>query len=127
MSDPAPAAPAGPALRAAGLSHSYGDLPVLRDIDLELPAGGTLAVLGLGPVGQLAGRVALHQGVERVIGVDLVPERLATAARHGMQTLDQDLAGLVRKGIVSYDAALERCHHPEEFNRLAGRVIGPGL
>ena len=46
MSDPAPAAPAGPALRAAGLSHSYGDLPVLRSIDLELPAGGTLAVLG---------------------------------------------------------------------------------
>jgi len=46
VSDPAPAAPAGPALRAAGLSHSYGDLPVLRSIDLELPAGGTLAVLG---------------------------------------------------------------------------------
>jgi len=52
---------------------------------------------------------------------------MQSGARHGMQTLDQDLAGLVRKGIVSYDAALERCHHPEEFNRLAGRVIGPGL
>src|SRR4029079_4472662 len=46
VSDPAPAAPAGPAVRAARLSHSYGELPVLRDIDLELPAGGTLAVLG---------------------------------------------------------------------------------
>jgi threonine dehydrogenase-like Zn-dependent dehydrogenase len=54
----------------------------------DVPQGGTLAVLGLGPVGQLAGRVALHQGVERVIGVDLVPERLATAAAHGMETLD---------------------------------------
>src|ERR687889_1563044 len=54
----------------------------------DVPPGGTLAILGLGPVGQLAGRVALHLGVERVIGVDLVPERLATAAAHGMQTLD---------------------------------------
>jgi threonine dehydrogenase-like Zn-dependent dehydrogenase len=38
----------------------------------DVPAGGTLAVLGLGPVGQLAARIALHQGVERVIGVDRV-------------------------------------------------------
>ena len=54
----------------------------------DVPPGGTLAVLGLGPVGQLAGRVALHLGVERVIGVDLVPARLATAAAHGLETLD---------------------------------------
>lgn len=53
-----------------------------------LDPGDTLVVLGLGPVGQLAGRVALHQGAGRVIGVDLVPERLELAAKHGMEPLD---------------------------------------
>jgi len=53
-----------------------------------LDPGDTLVVLGLGPVGQLAGRVALHRGAGRVIGVDLVPERLELAAKHGMEPLD---------------------------------------
>ena len=55
----------------------------------DLPEDGTLAVLGLGPVGQLATRIARHRG-HRVIGVDHVPERLATAAAHGVETLDLD-------------------------------------
>jgi len=53
----------------------------------DVAEGGTLAVLGLGPVGQLAGRIARRQGL-RVIGVDLVPERLQLAQAHGMETLD---------------------------------------
>jgi threonine dehydrogenase-like Zn-dependent dehydrogenase len=54
----------------------------------DVPPGGTLAVIGLGPIGQMAARIARHQGVERVIGVDLVPERLDLAKRHGIETLD---------------------------------------
>jgi threonine dehydrogenase-like Zn-dependent dehydrogenase len=54
----------------------------------DVPEGGTLAVIGLGPVGQLAARIGRHLGCERVIGVDLVPERLALAAKHGVETLD---------------------------------------
>ncbi|MFC6006696.1 zinc-dependent alcohol dehydrogenase [Angustibacter luteus] len=54
----------------------------------DVEPGGTLAVIGLGPVGQLAARIALHQGVGRVIGVDLVPERLKLAAAYGVETLD---------------------------------------
>jgi threonine dehydrogenase-like Zn-dependent dehydrogenase len=50
--------------------------------------GDTVAVLGLGPIGQMATRVALHKGAERVFGVDLVPERLELARRHGVQTID---------------------------------------
>src|SRR5690349_1348999 len=50
--------------------------------------GDTIAVVGLGPVGQFATRIAKQLGAERVIGVDLVPERLALAARHGIETLD---------------------------------------
>ena len=54
----------------------------------DVPPGGTLAVLGLGPVGQFAARIARHLGVDRVIGVDLVTERLALAAAHGIEVLD---------------------------------------
>lgn len=54
----------------------------------DVPRGGTLAVLGLGPVGQFATRIARHLGAERVIGVDLVPERLALARRHGAEIVN---------------------------------------
>ena len=53
-----------------------------------VPLGGSLAILGLGPVGQLAVRAAQYMGVEDVIGVDLVPERLALAQAHGARTVD---------------------------------------
>jgi threonine dehydrogenase-like Zn-dependent dehydrogenase len=53
----------------------------------DVPEGGTLAVLGLGPVGQFASRIGKHLGL-RVIGVDPVPERRAMAERHGVETLD---------------------------------------
>ena len=53
----------------------------------DVPEGGTLAVLGLGPIGQLAVRSARHLGL-RVIGVDLVPERLALAKEWGAEVLD---------------------------------------
>jgi threonine dehydrogenase-like Zn-dependent dehydrogenase len=54
----------------------------------DTPKGGTLAVFGLGPVGQFCTRVARPLGAERVIGIDLVPERLQMAARHGVETID---------------------------------------
>ena len=54
----------------------------------DVGPGDTLAVMGLGPVGQMATRIARVLGVERVIGVDLVPERLALAARHGAEVVD---------------------------------------
>jgi threonine dehydrogenase-like Zn-dependent dehydrogenase len=54
----------------------------------DAPKDGTLAVLGLGPIGQFAARIAKHLGVERVIGVDPVPERRAAAARFGVEPLD---------------------------------------
>jgi threonine dehydrogenase-like Zn-dependent dehydrogenase len=54
----------------------------------DAPPGGTVAVFGLGPVGQLCARIARFLGAERVIGLDLVPERLAMAQRHGVETVD---------------------------------------
>jgi threonine dehydrogenase-like Zn-dependent dehydrogenase len=53
----------------------------------NVPDGGTLVVLGLGPVGQLASRVGRYRGY-RVIAVDPVAERRAMAERHGVETRD---------------------------------------
>ncbi|MGW0211671.1 zinc-dependent alcohol dehydrogenase [Streptomyces sp. NPDC003233] len=53
-----------------------------------VPPGGTLAVLGLGPIGDMACRIAKARGAERVFGIDLVPERLARAGRDGVETYD---------------------------------------
>jgi threonine dehydrogenase-like Zn-dependent dehydrogenase len=65
----------------------------------DVPDGGTLLVLGLGPIGDMATRIALHQGF-RVIAVDLVPERLARAQVRGAEVIDlsavDDVADEVR-------------------------------
>lgn len=53
----------------------------------DIPDGGTVAVLGLGPIGDMSARIADHLGY-RVIAVDLVPERLARAAQRGIHTVD---------------------------------------
>ncbi|WP_026311186.1 zinc-dependent alcohol dehydrogenase [Parafrankia elaeagni] len=52
-----------------------------------VPKGGTVVILGLGPIGDMAARVAAHEGA-RVIAVDLVPDRLARAAARGVEVLD---------------------------------------
>ncbi len=56
--------------------------------DADVPKGGSLAIFGLGPVGQLCARIAMMQGADKVIGIDQVPERLRMARRHGVETID---------------------------------------
>jgi threonine dehydrogenase-like Zn-dependent dehydrogenase len=53
----------------------------------NIPEGGSVTVFGLGPIGQMSSRIAKRRGA-RVIGVDLVPERLEMARRHGIEVLD---------------------------------------
>jgi threonine dehydrogenase-like Zn-dependent dehydrogenase len=58
-------------------------------------------VLGLGPVGDFACRIGAHKGY-RVIGVDLVPERLARVRARGIEVLDlgehgDDLGDVIRE------------------------------
>jgi threonine dehydrogenase-like Zn-dependent dehydrogenase len=62
----------------------------------DVPEGGTLGVWGLGPIGQMCARIALHQGAGRVIGVDNVSERLTMAAMHGVETVDYSAVDSVR-------------------------------
>ncbi len=53
----------------------------------DVEDGGTVAVLGLGPIGDMAARIALHRG-HRVIAVDLVPDRLERARTRGAEAID---------------------------------------
>src|SRR3954452_23212207 len=54
----------------------------------DINPGDTVVITGLGPIGQMSARIARHLGAGRVIASDNVPERLAMAARHGVEVLD---------------------------------------
>jgi threonine dehydrogenase-like Zn-dependent dehydrogenase len=79
----------------------------------DVPEAGTLAVWGLGPIGQMCVRAGRHLGAERVIAVDGVEERLAMARRHGAETVDftevEDAATVAREmtGGRGVDAAID--------------------
>jgi len=97
-----------------------------------VPPGGTVAVLGLGPIGDMATRVARHRGY-RVIGVDLVPERLARARNNGVEVLDltgyDDLATIIRdltdgRGPDSVIDAVGMEAHGSPAGKLAQTVAG---
>ena len=53
----------------------------------DIPDGGSVVVLGLGPIGDMCARIAAHRG-HRVIAIDLVPERLERARRRGIEVID---------------------------------------
>ncbi len=52
-----------------------------------VPEGGSVAVIGLGPIGDMSCRIAQHRGY-RVIGVDLVPERIERVRQKGIDVID---------------------------------------
>jgi threonine dehydrogenase-like Zn-dependent dehydrogenase len=98
-----------------------------------IPDGGSVAVFGLGPIGQMCCRIARHRGASRVIGVDLVTERLALARRYGATTLDQreyqDVPGAIRdltdgRGADAVIDAVGMEAHGAPFGRLAHQLVG---
>jgi threonine dehydrogenase-like Zn-dependent dehydrogenase len=67
----------------------------------NIPKGGSLTVLGLGPIGDMATRVAKHLGAGKIIAVDLVPERLERAKKNGIEVInylnhEEDLADVIK-------------------------------
>jgi len=46
---------------------------------------------------------------------------LQAGTKFGMQTMDQHLAEMVKRGRITYDTGIEKCHHADDFNRLCGR------
>jgi threonine dehydrogenase-like Zn-dependent dehydrogenase len=98
-----------------------------------IPDGGTVAVFGLGPIGQMCCRIALHRGAGQVFGVDLVDERLEMARRHGMQTIDvreQDDVADTLRGLTSGrgpDAVIDAVGmeaHGAPLGKLAHQLAG---
>ncbi|MGN7247320.1 zinc-dependent alcohol dehydrogenase [Janibacter anophelis] len=96
----------------------------------DVTDGDTVLVIGLGPVGQMAARSAALQGAERVIGVDLVDERLVMASAHGAETIDtrtvDDLPSAVMEatGGRGADRVIDAVGMEAHGNPLAEKVIG---
>ena len=63
-----------------------------------IPQGGSVLVLGLGPIGDMSTRIAKHLGAGQVIASDIVPERLARARANGITVIDStDQADVVAR------------------------------
>lgn len=95
--------------------------------------GGTLLVLGLGPIGDMACRIALQRGVGRVIGVDRVDARLQRAQQRGVTTIDlrdvDDVGDAVREltGGRGADAVVDAVGmeaHGSPVAKAAHKVVG---
>jgi threonine dehydrogenase-like Zn-dependent dehydrogenase len=95
--------------------------------------GGSLAVLGLGPIGDMAARIAMHKGA-RVIGVDLVPERLQRVEQRGGEVLNLsehngDLPEAIRemtdgRGPDSVIDAVGMEAHGSPVGKIAHQMVG---
>jgi threonine dehydrogenase-like Zn-dependent dehydrogenase len=98
-----------------------------------IPDGGTVVVLGLGPIGAMACRIAQHRG-HRVIGIDLVPERLERERQRGIEVIDltdheDDLPDFVRdmtdgRGPDSVIDAVGMEAHGAPIGKLAHQLVG---
>jgi threonine dehydrogenase-like Zn-dependent dehydrogenase len=97
-----------------------------------IPHGGSVTVLGLGPIGDMAARIALHRG-HRVIGVDLVPERIGRAHARGVEVLNledvDDLGETIRemtggRGTDSVIDAVGMEAHGAPVAKVAQQVTG---
>ena len=99
----------------------------------DIPDGGTVAVFGLGPIGQMSARIARQLGASKVFGIDLVAERLEMAARNGIEPVDlrehDDLAGFLRsrtdgRGPDSVIDAVGMEAHGSGAGKVAHALVG---
>ena len=132
-------------LEVTGLTVSYADTTVLRDITLTVPAGAMLAVIGpngagkstlikaaLGLVPRLAGQVAVYgQDVSRARArIAYVPQRASVDWEFPATVLDVVLMGLYRElGLLRRTTARHRARAMDCLARVgmqdfATRQIG---
>jgi threonine dehydrogenase-like Zn-dependent dehydrogenase len=99
----------------------------------DIPPGGSVAVLGLGPIGDMSTRVAQHLGAGKVFGIDLVPERLDRAREHGVDVIDvtgeRDVVEAIREetGGRGPDAVIDAVGmeaHGDTVGKVAQKVAG---
>jgi threonine dehydrogenase-like Zn-dependent dehydrogenase len=98
----------------------------------NVPDGGTVAVFGLGPIGDMSTRIAKHRGA-RVIGIDLVPERIRRARENGVEVLDisdhDDIAETLKemtdgRGPDSIIDAVGMEAHGAPIGEAAQKIVG---
>ena len=96
-----------------------------------IPKGGSVVVLGLGPIGDMSCRIALQHGAGQVIGTDLVTERLERARNRGVEALDltehDDIFETIRdltdgRGPDSVIDAVGMEAHGSPFGKLAQQM-----
>ncbi|MEE8544865.1 MAG: ABC transporter ATP-binding protein, partial [Alphaproteobacteria bacterium] len=84
------------ALSLSEVSAGYGETVVLDRVDLGVPAGGTVAVLGRNGVGKttllatVMGHTTLHSGTIRLAGADITRFRIHQRARAGIGYVPQE-------------------------------------
>ena len=97
-----------------------------------IPDGGSVFVIGLGPIGDMSTRIAKHKGY-RVIAVDIVPERIERARQNGIEVIDgrehKDVAEVVRemtdgRGADSVIDAVGMEAHGAPVSKLAQQMTG---
>ncbi|HET8979088.1 MAG TPA: zinc-dependent alcohol dehydrogenase [Solirubrobacteraceae bacterium] len=99
----------------------------------DIPPGESVLVMGLGPIGEMACRMAQHRGAGQVLAVDLVSDRLERARAHGVDAIDleqvDDLPELIRdktegRGPISVIDAVGMEAHGAPVAKLAHRLAG---
>jgi L-iditol 2-dehydrogenase len=109
----------------------------IHALDLAHPrVASTVAVVGCGPIGQLAVRLALLCGAAHVLGVDPLPHRRELAARAGALTADPaDSAEAMRSlaPVIGADSVIEIAGTDNAVDlsidlcRPGGRVVLAGI
>ncbi|WP_278257133.1 alcohol dehydrogenase catalytic domain-containing protein [Nocardioides convexus] len=85
-----------------------------------LRPGDTVLVLGAGPIGDMAARIAIHRG-HRVLVVDPVPERRARVASYGAEVIPLDDDALLQVQQPPRAAARTRSSTRSAWRRTARR------
>jgi threonine dehydrogenase-like Zn-dependent dehydrogenase len=83
----------------------------------DVRPGDTVAVVGAGPVGFFAIQAAVARGADRVLALDMLPDRLALAERAGAEAVDvssqhPQMALAERTGDRGADVVIEAVGHP---------------
>lgn len=131
---PAAAVAEPPALEVSGLSHNFGERPVLRDVGFTLEPGDCTVLLGLNGAGKttlfsLITRLYNHKsGAIRIFGAEIRERPSEALANIGVvfqqPTLDLDLT--IRQNLV-YHAALHGLPRRLALSRIAREVERVGL
>jgi threonine dehydrogenase-like Zn-dependent dehydrogenase len=120
-------------LPTAWQAVEYAAIPGVNGGAATALGRGTVAVFGLGPIGQMCCRIALHRGAGTVFGIDLVDERLQVAREHGVHVIDarehEDIGEAVReltagRGPDSVIDAVGMEAHGAPFGKLAHMLAG---